>query len=257
MRYLRLCCVALMVTAWCRMAVADEADSSQQEALVLAYGKAFHDSDHAAAKSLSHGTDAQYENQDRFITLAHSRENLYQQAVAKFGDDGKKVIDYRGDLGDWLMHQENWKIVPVGGSDKAMVVGKNSATIGATRGPKEPPKIISGGADLPKPVAAAPAEKEPVGSHVQLIKVEGQWKVDLARIEYIHESTTPYAPLVKVFDDVAVGIKDGKYATAADAKADAQQQTAVALKTRVGRRSGRTTPAPAKADPPAEKPAEK
>lgn len=174
-------------------------DLSSPKAALKSYGEAMKRGDPTAARQAVTGADPK--SIEALAELGGSRNRLSEAAVAKFGDAGKTIAgggeESYGQAFDKMLDDAEVK-----------VEGETATVIQKT----------------------APAETEPASRPkplpLKLRKVDGNWKVDYAAMPNTRnlDLLMPIMRgIIKANDEVAVEIKEGKYATLSDARSAHQR----------------------------------
>lgn len=202
----------------------EKPDPSTPKGAVLAFFKAMEKGDVAEAKTMATGNQKQLAILDTLVPFMSGFKQLEGAAVKKWGEEGKKILaDGQGGGGTAFNIDEELK--------NAKVEEKGDA---ATIMPAEQ-----------KSTGPAKPKKDPMN----LKKIDGKWKVDLASIPAEGFDDPNTTRVLKSMGDIAKStaaeIDTGKYATADDAKKAMSEKMLPLLLGGLGQ----PTPPPANPDP--------
>jgi hypothetical protein len=152
---------------------------SNPKAAARAFAAAVHDGHKELAHQCVTGDEQQMKVVDLLVGIFNARQRITDAAVGKWGEEGRSIVQ----------PMQQWDLKNIDEAQES--VDGDAATL---------------------------TPREGAGRAIKLKKIADQWKVDLTSLQPRPEDLQTLSILNRVMEEVAGEIKDGKYASMADAR---------------------------------------
>lgn len=187
--------IAALIVLGCTVSSVRADDKEQIKDSLKSLAKALSDGDAATAKKYVADVQNSGRVVELFASVSKAAKDLQEAAVAKFGEEGKTILG--GDIGTTAFTSN---------LDQAEIaIDGDTATVTPTGKTQHP---------------------------TQMKKEDGVWKLDFSKMPNVAAVARPSSPLAKsipVIQELTSEIKDGKYASAQDAKTAYYQKLVAAM----------------------------